>query len=316
MDIMPFIATPPRIAKHKIQTKPGHHAQPETVRFQSPNPDGLGAETLNLIELKQRGNPEHLAAVQRPQFLMFVLYTAGRGEHLVDFVRYPVEAGAMIVVQPGNLHQFQLNDSMQADLLVVDPHFMLPERQAYLKPLLSAGPWPSCCRLDTQVSEELREICRQLRRDLDRKAPPALRQALARQRLYTWLLILRIAWDQIEASASGSAAIERLTGDFQALLEQHYANRWTVKDYARKLGCAERTLTRASLARANQTAKELIDARVVLEAKRCLAHSDDSVVAISLRLGFADASTMVQFFKRIAGLTPQAFRIGFRGRSG
>ena len=81
-----------------------------------------------------------------------------------------------------------------------------------------------------------------------------------------------------------------------------------VQDYARRLGYAERTVTRACLAYFGKTAKALIDARLVLEAKRLLAHGGGSVDAISLQLGFDDSSPMVRFFKRLQGVTPQAFR--------
>ncbi|MGH8694733.1 MAG: helix-turn-helix transcriptional regulator, partial [Burkholderiales bacterium] len=208
-----------------------------------------------------------------------------------------------------------LNDSMDARLLLVDTKFMLPERLAYLKPLLSSTRWPTCSRLPRPTCDELLEICRQLDADKHRRAAPNLREALARQRLYTWLLILRMAWDAGEIGAAEPARGFQLVNEFQALLERHYAERWTVKDYARKLGYAERTISRACLAHSGRSAKALIDARVLLEAKRLLAYGDDSVEAIGHLLGFGDASPMVQFFKRLEGVTPHAFRMSFRSRA-
>ncbi|AZS71972.1 AraC family transcriptional regulator [Streptomyces lydicus] len=89
-----------------------------------------------------------------------------------------------------------------------------------------------------------------------------------------------------------------------------------VTDYARSLGYAPRTLSRATEAAAGVGAKEFIDRRVVLEAKRLLAHGDQSAARIADRLGFADATNFSKFFQRQTGTTPIAFRVAVRGGAG
>ena len=56
------------------------------------------------------------------------------------------------------------------------------------------------------------------------------------------------------------------------------------------------------------TAKHLIDARVALEAKRLLAHTDLPVAAIGRRLGFTEPSNFGKFYARATEQTPGAFR--------
>lgn len=293
-----------------IRNRPPRMRQaPEVVHFQPPSQDILGVETLTLTQLRERGSAAHLAAVQRLEFMMFVLYTRGRGAHVVDFVRHRVRAGTLIVVQPGGLHQFRLNESLDGRLLVADPRFMLPDRLSPPELLHARADWPACAQLLGPLCQELLLLCDALQRDTARQVSRELRRALARQRLYTWLTLVRIAWD---AGAGRPQPPPGLICDFQDLLEQHYAKRWTVQDYARKLGYAQRTLTRACLAFKGQTAKAMIDARLALEAKRLLAYTDDSVRAIGQRLGFDDSSTMIQFFRRAEGATPEGFRRAFR----
>ncbi|MGH6629351.1 MAG: AraC family ligand binding domain-containing protein, partial [Burkholderiales bacterium] len=252
------------MSAHNSRRKPRLKAPPELVRYQPPRRGGLGVETLSLAQLRQRGSARHLAAMQRPEFLMFVLYTRGNGEHVVDFVRHRVVPNTLIVVRAGDLHQFRLNDSLDARLLVVDPKFMLPERLAYLRLLLWSSPWPACSLLPGPVTDELLEICDALERDGGRPASRDLQEALARQRLYTWLISLRIAWDASATGRKEPSVFSSLVREFQVLLDEHYPKRWTVQDYARKLGYAERTLTRACLAFSGKTAKAMNDARVLL----------------------------------------------------
>jgi AraC-like DNA-binding protein len=52
----------------------------------------------------------------------------------------------------------------------------------------------------------------------------------------------------------------------------------------------------------------VITDRLVLEAKRLLAHTLLPVAVIGDQLGFAEATNFVKFFRREAGSTPGAFR--------
>jgi AraC-like DNA-binding protein len=69
-----------------------------------------------------------------------------------------------------------------------------------------------------------------------------------------------------------------------------------------------RTLTRASLLATGRTAKQLLDDRVALEAKRLLAESDLPVAEIGVRLGFGEATNFGRFFARTVGCSPGRFR--------
>ncbi len=72
---------------------------------------------------------------------------------------------------------------------------------------------------------------------------------------------------------------------FRDAVEKDFTRTRRVEDYAHFLGYSARTLSRAALAAAGLGAKEFIDRRVVLEAKRLLAHSDQTAARIADRLG-------------------------------
>ena len=69
-----------------------------------------------------------------------------------------------------------------------------------------------------------------------------------------------------------------------------------------------KTLTRACRAMTGQTAKQIVDERVVLEAKRRLAHSDAAVETLAYQLGFSEATNFGKFFARHTGQSPGSFR--------
>jgi AraC family transcriptional regulator, transcriptional activator of pobA len=95
---------------------------------------------------------------------------------------------------------------------------------------------------------------------------------------------------------------------FQALLEEHFRQLHLVAEYARLLALTPGHLNHLAKAATGQTASALFDARLVLEAKRLLAHSDATVDQIARDLGFRDASYFGRHFRRHVGQPPGAFR--------
>jgi len=60
-----------------------------------------------------------------------------------------------------------------------------------------------------------------------------------------------------------------------------------------------------------KTPKQLIDERILLEAKRLLVHSNDPGKIIGLSLGFDEPTNFNKFFKKHTGKTPSEFRASY-----
>jgi AraC-like DNA-binding protein len=101
-------------------------------------------------------------------------------------------------------------------------------------------------------------------------------------RLLLDVLLVRIARLQPDSASQRDPHFER----FQQELERSFATTRNAADYAARIGYLTRSLNRICAEATGKTAKALIDARVVLEAKRLLVHTDLSSAAhrISARL--------------------------------
>ena len=106
---------------------------------------------------------------------------------------------------------------------------------------------------------------------------------------------------------------EALVWRFEDLLDRHHADSRSPAWYASKLQTTRRTLARACRQSRDASPKRLIDSRVVLEAKRRLATTSDTVEAVGYDLGFSEPTNFVKFFKRVVGTTPEAFRRSLGG---
>ena len=70
----------------------------------------------------------------------------------------------------------------------------------------------------------------------------------------------------------------------------------------------EKALSRMCIAAVGVPAKVVINQRLILEAKRLLAHTTLPVQSIGSALGFDEATNFVKFFRKATGTTPLTFR--------
>ena len=73
------------------------------------------------------------------------------------------------------------------------------------------------------------------------------------------------------------------------------------------MNLSEKHLNRMSKECLNKTTTELIAERIVLEAKRLLIHSKQTISEIANELGYEDNSYFSRFFKKHTEQTPAQF---------
>ena len=95
---------------------------------------------------------------------------------------------------------------------------------------------------------------------------------------------------------------------FKQALEINFKNVHSVKEYASILNISSKTLTNHTTEIALKTPLELINDRIILEAKRLLSHSSLNINEIGFQLGYEDPSYFVKFFKRQTKKSPSDFR--------
>ena len=95
---------------------------------------------------------------------------------------------------------------------------------------------------------------------------------------------------------------------FKDLLEINYTNIKQVNYYAKQINITAKRLNHATTNVLGKNLKEIINDRTLLEAKRILAHTTESVKEISFRLGFEEPTNFIKYFKKHTLLTPIEFR--------
>lgn len=92
------------------------------------------------------------------------------------------------------------------------------------------------------------------------------------------------------------------------MIARNYRQRESVLSYAEQFGISAHQLNRIALKHTGKTVHQMVDARVIAEAKRLLATTPASVREVAEHVGFSDHSYFNRFFTKHAGRPPGRWR--------
>ncbi len=269
------------------------------MRYQ-PHDDAypLEVEVIGAEALRARVASRPRRGFERIDFQCFLFVRSGSYTHTVDFDTHQCTAGSCVLIGPGQVHRFGPPSDWDGWMLVVGPHQVAD----------LVGSLPTHIRTDHRLAATITELFERMTADAALPADHTqLDDLLA---LQAQVLVRRLALgDTGEATEHliDPNLLERFR-DFRSAVDQQYRRWHHVDPYARHLACSTKSLNRACRAAGNVTAKRVIVERIILEAKRLLAHSGDTAARISADLGFDEPTNFSKFFRRETDLTPTAFR--------
>jgi AraC-like DNA-binding protein len=269
------------------------------VSFGGLSGDPVGAARLSDL-------PVARSAVRTADHVV-ILVSAGQGTHGLDFVTYACRPGTLLWGRPGQVHQFGAQAGFDATVLTFSPAILADQFPGNLPELpgpdLFTDPFaPACWQPAGEDEEAIVAEIAQIGVDQVRYGGTPFGTTLLAHSVA--VLIMRIA---ALAPTPPRTPADLLVGLLRAEVERDVRHR-RVEDYAERLRCSVRTLTRASLAVTGRSAKQLVDERVALEAKRVLATSSLPVADVGRKLGFDEPTNFGRFFARETGQSPGTFR--------
>ena len=210
------------------------------------------------------------------------------------------QAGSIVALAPGVVHRWQDIDTVEGVLVVFLP-------TAPVTTAAQAASTELGRRIVWQPSEADRPFIDMARAHLVLESGAA-QSAVAEEstRLALTLLLTRL-----DPMTDDSATGQPLFRSFRVAVERDFRSHHDAAHYARTLGYSSRTLTRAVQRATGVTPKAFISERLILEAKRLLAHDGLTAAACAVRLGFLDASNFSTMFRTKTGQTPGAWQRQF-----
>lgn len=246
------------------------------------------------------------------EFYQIIWFRRGQGRHHVDFVDYPVSDNTIFFIAPGQIHAFDGNTDFEGVIILFNASFMLEEETSeniFLKyNVFNAYDSLPYCKVTDDEATHLMNLVEEMDREY------LLAREFAHRDYMQYLVRLFL----IRAQRSGqrqevpeldvSSIANRTFVHFRQLLEQNFHSVHTVQEYANLLNISSRTLTKYVGQSTYRSPLQIINDRIVLEAKRQLRHTPKTIKEIGYELGFEDSSYFVKFFKRLTGTMPGTFR--------
>jgi AraC family transcriptional activator of pobA len=247
----------------------------------------------------------------RGLFQLVVIFSGGV-EITLDDRTTPHSAPVLSTLPPAAIHGFRFQVATDGFVLTMNealPYALAREKGEDVRRLMEV--LLSHARICHPVSEtmlRLRRMMEEIQAEfrLQRIGRGAILEAMARAVL---LLLAREETD-VRLGVTDSRRQETF-GRFRELVEAHYLEHWPVAAYAEALGVTESALNRLCRTLSGLSAFDLVQGRLVLEARRKLVYIAMPVANIAYELGFQDPAYFSRFFKRHTGLSPAAFIKGF-----
>jgi AraC-like DNA-binding protein len=247
----------------------------------------------------------------RHNFYLLVLFTNGSGVHEIDFARFDIKPGSLFVLQPGQIHHWQLSSDIEGYIVfysqeIYNVYFGNKKIENY--------PFYQSVMNQPEIFFDANELTRvQPYFDLmiaeNKKNFPKKEDKLLNLLDCIHIEISRkYLSDTNHITHSCNYKIHQL----EQYLEQFYKTEKSPSFYAFKMNITLKHLNRICKDILNQTVTKLIAQRIILEAKRLLINPTLSINQVADVLGFDNYSYFTKLFKKQAGITPSEFRKGLK----
>lgn len=240
-----------------------------------------------------------------------MLIEQGGGEMTYESASLPLEGPCINLVPPTIVHGYRFRPEETNGFVLSFTEDVVQSQGERKNDVLGAlrrlAEDPVLSLADEAGRERLSGLCRALL-DEHLVARPGYRLAM---RAYLALFAVEVARLGQSRSRTGMVTLrpsDATVDALRALIEQHFRSERLIAFYAGRLAMTPDRLNDHVKRAAGVTVGHLIRQRVLTEAKRQLVFTTLAIHDIAYQLAFSDPSHFTRFFRKQAGMTPQAFR--------
>lgn len=248
-------------------------------------------------------------------FYLIVWFEKGVGKHIIDFKEYNVTNQSVFFVSPGQIHRFLDVEGYKGYSIVFTEDFLYAMsdmlRKFVKNEIFGAYKGSSICYInDVGLSERVKTIFYELKDEYE--TAESLFGHRDRLALLLSDLIISLRREGMWNNQTEDGIAKRDYThylNFVDNVEKNFQQIHDVKTYANELHISIGTLNKSIANICGKRPIDIINERLVLEAKRLLYfHSELKVKQVAGYLGFTDVSNFVKFFKHNTGMRPTDYR--------
>jgi AraC family transcriptional activator of pobA len=234
----------------------------------------------------------------------------GAGIHRIDMTDHYYDGSVLFFLAPGQVHKITQHKNAEGYVLKFLPAVFKQERDFidYIFDACLVDTVNSCpiIGIPDEMNDVIQELFSRFTEEFDKQQPGADIILCSYLKILT-THIRRMKNTYLSKEAIVNKPQYDLFRKFKIAVEHNYRTKHSVQDYATHLHTQTRTLNAVARQYGNRSALEIIQDRILLEAKRRLYNDSKSIKELGYELGFDDPAYFTRFFKKNVGVSPQYF---------
>ena len=245
---------------------------------------------------------ENIEQPHRHEYHEIFWVRQGVAEHLLDGESFRVPEASLHIVPKGRIHRGIPSQQLRASCLRFNDDFLSDASYVLFGQFNELSTIP----LSAEDSDIVAAYFYLLARE-DAQIAPNNRTTLIHLLRAFISKIEELRLRLIEKQPLNLNRSKSLWERFNILIEKKFKNTHKVADYAQALGISSRKLNEVVSVFSGMTTSQLIDMRLIVEAKRLLLYKGLPVKEVAFELGFNEHSYFTKVFKKLNGQTPSDF---------
>lgn len=267
----------------------------------------FGISRMQDIYAKRKGKPDE---PHRHDYYTILVILDGEGQHIIDFNKHTLEKNQVYFISPGQVHQLTEDKPTLGYAIVFSPQFLVLNNIPvdFIEDINLFNDFAHTLPLKVSQSEVERfaSYAYEMFGYYEGNAPYRLEAIGALLKLLLIGAHNLCSLNQLDIQTMESGA--PLVRNFKQLINQKFAEWHHTSSYADALSITPDHLNRVVKSLTGKTAKEHIQSRLTIAAKRLLYFSDLSNKEIAFELGFSEPANFSAFFKSCTGKSPSSFK--------
>ena len=251
--------------------------------------------------------------VQRLNVYSMIWIHAGSGTLHSDFNTYEIGADMLLSFSPYQPFYIESDQPLFATVIHFHPDFFCihkhQEEVACNGVLFNNIYDPPLLEMDEPTATKFKIILEQMKDELQSE------ELAQYELLVSYLKIVLIAASRLKTQQFPDSTTPYdndeapfVLQNLKESIEEHYRTKHSASEYAEMLAITPKALAKLTKTHLNKTLTELINERIIIEAKRELYITNKPVKEIAFDLGYNDEYYFSRFFKKNAEVSPQVYR--------
>lgn len=267
---------------------------------------------FEIIDLKDlyKSHEVDLTSAHRTNFYQIIWFQQGKGVHNIDFQAVEAEAGSMVFLNLGMVQKFEETQQLEGITILFTPEFYCRATAdvQYLNSNILFNDLLGDFHVSVGDAKATFEAIVNLMHTELAISKDEYQEAYLQNLLHNFLLLAeRQKKTQDFVELKKDANLDYVMW-FKDALDGGFKEHKTVSYYAHELNITEKRLNQATSTVLGQSPKQIINHRVMLEAKRLIGHTSNNIKEVAYFLGFNEPTNFIKYFRQHAGITPVEFR--------